>query len=321
MSPERFWALPWATVLSPLGWLYGAGWRVYAGLYAAGIKRAVAPHPRAIRVGGLMAGGVGKSPVTIHLAELLSEMGRSVTMGASGYGSPRAEAATLAPTGPLDPAEWGDEPAMLRERLPNAPLVVGRRRVLAARLAHENDPEGVLLMDDGFQHLPLATALSLVIDPVRPESARCLPVGPYREQRLFGRRRADAVLETGGGEGWRVEYSPLVWSDGPPTGGLLCALGHPARFVEAAGPPTGPVVLKNDHDPLTQDDLLAPFDPGATIGVTEKDWVKLRRRPDVGDYRFTVARRDARIEPAHEFRAWLHNRLDAMDRAAGRMGA
>lgn len=306
MHAAEAWDRPGlALTLAPLGWLYAGGWRAYRALYDLGLKRPDEPHPRVIVVGGLVAGGAGKSPVVLHLASLLQEMGHGIVIGASGYGAPRAAAAALAPDGELDPAEWGDEPAMIRDRLPDVPLVIGRRRVLAAEIAHVSHAGAVLLMDDGFQHLPLKKHLSLVVDAHAPTNRRCLPAGPYREPRRSGRRRADAVLETGGGAGWRVAYSPLdITADQ-----VLCALGHPAGFLEALGSPNGPVVLRPDHDTLTDPDLLTAFDPSKPIAVTEKDWVKLRRRPDAGDYRWAVARREARVEPAQEFRAWLHNNL------------
>ncbi|HVL40476.1 MAG TPA: tetraacyldisaccharide 4'-kinase, partial [Fimbriimonadaceae bacterium] len=180
------------TLLTPLSWLYTLGWQSYLGMYRLGLKRPQEPHRPVLCVGNLVVGGSGKSPLVLHLARLLRNLGQDVVVSASGYGSPRAAGASVAPDGPLDPAEWGDEPAMLRWLQPDLPIVVGRRRVLAAQLVARSWPGSVMLMDDGFQHLPLHKHLTLLLDPDIPNS-QTLPAGPYREPRV-NRSRADLVL-------------------------------------------------------------------------------------------------------------------------------
>jgi len=173
-------------VLSPFAGLYALGWLGYEATYRWGLKRPSAPHHPVVCVGNLTVGGTGKTPTTRYLAELLLGMGREVVASCSGYGSAAAEAAQVAPMGPLSAHTWGDEAALLRYSLPEVPLIVGRRRVLAAELCHQHYPRAVLLMDDGFQHLPLAKDVAIVLDPPR-RNRLCLPAGPYREPRLGGR--------------------------------------------------------------------------------------------------------------------------------------
>lgn len=304
------------SVLTPLSWLYAGGWQAYLGLYRFGLKKASEPHVPVICVGNLVVGGSGKSPLTLYLARFLREMGRSVVISCSGYGSPRAEAASLAPDAELDAAEWGDEPAMIRMLMPDVPLVVGRRRVLAAELVARQFPDAVMLMDDGFQHLPLKKHLSIVLDPPQAVNARTLPAGPYREPRR-NRSRADLVLP---GE-FKAVMQPLVFADPlswrdvdvPRNAVPLCALGQPDGFLmllKIAGVDIGPAVLLPDHDPLTAGNLLSRLPVERPIVTTAKDWVKLRSRPDVGSRRFVVALRQDRIEPESEFRDWLAARLD-----------
>jgi tetraacyldisaccharide 4'-kinase len=155
-------------VMLPLAGLYALGWMSYELMYKLGIKRPQQPHSPIVCIGNLRVGGSGKSPVVIHVAQVLQGQGREVVIGCNGYRSPRQEGASLAPAGPLDPREWGDEPAMIREALPDVPLVVGRKRVDAAALVAAHHPGAVLLMDDGFQHLPLRKDVSIVLDPERP---------------------------------------------------------------------------------------------------------------------------------------------------------
>ena len=298
--------------LTPLSLLYAGGWQTYLATYRLGLKRADSPHRPVLCVGNLQVGGSGKSPLVLHLAALLRDMEKEVVVSCSGYGSPRAEAASLAPEGPLDAAEWGDEPAMFRLLAPDLPLVVGRRRVLAAKTVQESHPDAVMLMDDGFQHLPLRKTLSLVLDPSDPPNRLCLPAGPYREPR-GNRRRADEVLP---GRFRVVEEGAWFEDEGervalPSSFAVLCALGQPARFLAAL--PGEPLMarLLPDHDPLTAGTLFDGMDPAVPVVVTAKDWVKLRVRPDLAGRRILVARHSVRVEPAAEFRAWIGERLDA----------
>jgi tetraacyldisaccharide 4'-kinase len=301
-------AARWA--LWPLSALYAFGWNVYRTAYRVGFKRAKSPHRPVVCIGNLIVGGSGKTPVTLHIARVLLDAGVPLAVSLSGYGAPRSEAATLAPEGELDPAEWGDEPAMFRELLPSVPLIVGRRRVLAAEICSRQMPTHALVMDDGFQHLPLRKHLTLLLDPERP-NRWCLPAGPYREPQR-SRDRADLVLPGA----FRVVEQPLRWTDGdgmpaelPAAYDVLCALGAPSGFLAAL--PAHPVTLelRPDHDPLTQGNLLSCFTGELAIAVTAKDWVKLRRRPDAHKFSWRIAHKEVTIEPADVFRGWLLQNL------------
>ncbi len=296
------------TALWPASVLYGLGWQTYAALYRTGLKKAKAPHHPVVCIGNLVAGGTGKSPVTVLVAETLLVLGHDVVISASGYGSPASEAARLAPEGPLKAKEWGDEPAMIRQLLPGVPLIVGRRRVLAAEICHREFPNAVLLMDDGFQHLPLHKDVSILLDPPR-RNHFCLPAGPYREPPR-NRRRADAVLP---GQ-FTFETEPLTFENGNPPKqiAVLTALASPQRLLrdlEAIGLQVTASKLLPDHDPLDAGNLFDGLPANLPIVVTLKDWVKLREREDVGSRAIWVARQRIRIEPEEEFRRWLAARL------------
>jgi len=324
MQPSRFWYSTSGPVrfaqalLAPISIPYALGWEAYLATYRLGIKRAKHPHSPIVCVGNLVVGGIGKTPATIHIAEVLLSMGKSVVIGASGYGSPHAEAAEIAPEGPISARQWGDEPAFFRHRLPEVPLVVGRRRVLAAELVHERYPDAVLLMDDGFQHLPLRKDVSIVLDPTRPANPFCLPVGPYREPRR-NRARADLLVATDEGEYRIVARTPRFLAPGgnesiPERYQLLCGLGQPDRFVRSVAdsldrPPERSRLL-GDHDRMEAGTLLDGFDPLLPIVVTEKDWVKLSERSDRDRFDWRIVRHEVEISPAGRFREWLAARLD-----------
>jgi tetraacyldisaccharide 4'-kinase len=203
---------------------------------------------------------------------------------------------------------------MLRWFLPDVPIVVGRRRVLAAEIVAREHPDAVLVMDDGFQHLPLKKHVSILLDPERPRNTHCLPAGPYREPR-FERNRADLVL----GERFKVVKEPLRFVSGlsgetmkVKEAGVLCALGRPQGFLQdldATGMRITGHRLLHDHDPLVAGTILDGLSGQGPIVVTAKDWVKLRQRSDLDLTRFVVALQKISVQPSDEFEAWLKERL------------
>ncbi len=290
--------------LLPLSWLYALGWTCYRAFYDLGIKKAKQPHRPILCIGNLTVGGSGKTPLTVFVARTLAEMGHQVMISCSGYGAPRSEGATLAPDGLLDPREWGDEAALLRSLLPGVPLIVGRARVLAAQLASDGT---ILLMDDGFQHLPLRKTASILVDP--PSSNRaCLPAGPYREPRS-NLRRADVVID---GEAARLVSNIMGFErlgsreleDPPKEISALCAIGRPEVFfksLEDLGFEVEKRIALPDHADMggALDGLTGP------IVVTAKDAVKLRVMAEALKREVYVARHEVTVEPIDWFKAKL----------------
>lgn len=303
------------SLLAPLGLLYSLGWTAYVGVYRLGWKRAYRARVPVVCVGAATVGGAGKSPVSLAVARILLEMGRPVVMGLSGYGGPRSVAAQIAPDGPLVAREWGDEPAMVRDLMAKTPMVVGRDRVLAAKLVEEAFPDSVLVMDDGFQHLPLAKSVSIVLDDPDEPNRMCLPAGPYREP-SWTLSRASTVLP---GE-FRVGVTPTrfrlapEWSPVPPPAlaTAVLSVAKPERVLSSltsCSIELHHVVTKPDHDRLDDARLLETLPKTMPIITTHKDWVKVRERPDHEQWTWMVVERDVWIAPDDAFRQWLQDRL------------
>ncbi len=307
--------------LIPFSFLYMLGWEAYLGVYRLGLKRAKHPHSPILCVGNLVSGGSGKTPVVMCLVQSLLVRGAKVVVSCSGYGSPRSEAASIAPEGPLAASEWGDEAALFRWRFPDLPLIVGRRRVLAAELCHLTFPEHVLLMDDGFQHLPLKKDLTIILDPPKPINPFCLPAGPYREG-PWNRKRSDLVIP---GK-FQIEEScqVLMSPEGnlvsiPPKIALICAVGQPRnviRAIELLGCKIVYQDLRPDHDALTGGTLISSLPKDVPTVVTGKDWVKLKDRSDVAEREFLILDHQVKITPEKEFSIWLQEGLDVIQQEA-----
>lgn len=307
-----------AWILSPLGALYSLGWWSYQSIYALRIKRPYRSKLPVVTVGNLIAGGAGKTPTTICIAQLLSAS-RQVVIGLSGYGFDHEQGATIAPFGNLDPQEWGDEPAMVRAALPDVPLVVGRDRVLASQLAEATFPSAILLMDDGFQHLRLAQDITLVIDPSLPNTF-CLPAGPYREPRTTGRRRARLALPSSQ-FALETEFR-LTNVDGaeceiPSSAQVLTAIARPERLIKSLtdrGSEVTQAKTLPDHHPMIAGTIFEGLDKALPVVVTAKDWIKLQHRGDIKEWNILVADTTVRITPEREFHVWLLEKLNETGR-------
>lgn len=305
--------------LVPLSLLYACGWRLYNLLYTLKVKRASHPHWAIVCIGNLTVGGSGKTPLVLHMIDLLRSIGREVVVSCSAYGSPAQHEARLAPEGELDPALWGDEPAMIRWLRPDVPILCGRNRVRAAEICAREYPSAVLLMDDGYQHLPLKKDIAIVIDDPDPANPFCLPAGPYRQPRSDS-MRADLVVPLD----WPTEtiQTGFFDPDGPHRNKidgeavLLCAIGSPEKFEKAMarqGLRIAHRVFLPDHDPLTAGTLFDNIPAELPIVVTPKDWVKLRKRSDLAGRKFYVATQEARFIEADKMALMLKRTLDEIE--------
>jgi tetraacyldisaccharide 4'-kinase len=290
MQAPEFWQRDglWPRLLEPAGWaLAGAG----------RLRRRLA-HPlklplKVLCVGNLVAGGTGKTPVALALAQQLQRRGVRVHCLTRGYGGTEP--------GPLevDPARHdaravGDEALLLAEV---APTVVARDRAAGARLALARGAE-LIVMDDGFQNPGLAKDLSLLVvdGAVGFGNGRLLPAGPLREPIDGGLARAQAVVLVGpdeAGVARRIAGAlPILGAalvPDPAWAALrgrrvvaFAGIGRPQKFfaaLEAAGIAVVDRVAFADHhrfepaDIARLDGLAARTD--ATLVTTAKDAVRL----------------------------------------------
>ena len=186
----RLWSPVYGAVVGLQYWLYARGW-----LHT---QRVAAP---VIVVGNLTVGGTGKTPFVIWLAGRLRSLGLDVAVVTRGYGRSHSRRVTndiLRVDASCRAEDVGDE-ALLISRRALCPVYVCRDRVAAAQAAIA-DGAGVVIADDGLQHLRLARDAGIVlVDAMRGfGNGMLLPAGPLRESvtRLEG---ASAIVLTGAG--------------------------------------------------------------------------------------------------------------------------
>ncbi|MFN2356542.1 MAG: tetraacyldisaccharide 4'-kinase [Desulfotignum sp.] len=179
---------------------YGAVTALRNRLYRSGylVSRKL-PCP-VICVGNITAGGTGKTPMTIYLADLLTRLGRKPVVISRGYKGSLKTNASVVGNGKdlfLTAEQAGDEPYMMA-RLKRFPVVVGKNRYQAGLLALDHLAPDTVVLDDGFQHIQLKRDIDLLLmDHDHPlGNGRILPAGRLREPAAPALARAHAVILT-----------------------------------------------------------------------------------------------------------------------------
>jgi tetraacyldisaccharide 4'-kinase len=137
----------------------------------------------------------------IAIGEALLARGVGVTVLSRGYRGMSERGGALVSDGcgaaALTWEQAGDEPALIARRLPGAAVMIGRDRVAAWRRFGTAVPPGVVILDDGFQHLAIARDEDVVLVDAMDDasSAALLPRGRLREP-WSALSRATAVVIT-----------------------------------------------------------------------------------------------------------------------------
>jgi len=293
-----------------LSWLYGIAVAGRNRDYDRGVKPARKAGRPVVSIGAVHAGGTGKTPCALLTGRLLSQRGIPVAFLSRGY---RRRSKNTVIVKPGDPAGWrtiGDEPALLREGLPEAWLGVGADRAAVAKAMVPLLPENaVFILDDGFQHRGLHRDLDIVCLPANPFSDRLIPAGTLREPldnikrahliALIGDRNERPALEAA-----REKLRTIIpdhpvcilyakagnWADlwtearaaRPPFShpALISGIARPERFkamVQSLG--ITPSVLRRygDHHAYTRRDIAGTMVSGTDgIITTHKDAIKIR---------------------------------------------
>jgi tetraacyldisaccharide 4'-kinase len=295
--------------VSALAALYALGASAHRGAYRAGLRTRQRLPCRVVSVGSLAAGGAGKTPLAAWLAATLHARGRRVAIASRGYG--RADRGTRVVSDGVtvlcDAAEAGDEPLLLAAEAAGVPVVVGRDRGLAGRLAIERFGTDLLILDDGFQHHRLARDLDLVVldGALGFGNGAVLPRGPLREPpgalaaagaivvmdgplsaageariaalaphaARFAARRVPHSVRRLGGEG--TDRPDVLRGRAV---GLLAGIARPAGFrttLEALGARVAAERTFPDHHAFAPSDLAGLAREAPVWVTTEKDAVKL----------------------------------------------
>ncbi|MDR1697120.1 MAG: tetraacyldisaccharide 4'-kinase [Rickettsiales bacterium] len=267
-----------------------------------------------ICVGGLLAGGVGKTPAVYSIAKYLPKSA-IVMRGYRGKKSGRVAAADTA-------SDVGDEAKM--QFSAGLPVFVGAdRNVSIANAAGAGFAN--IIMDDGFQNPTVRRDLSIVVfnGDIGVGNGFVLPAGPLRETLRAGLRRANAVLIMGDDKTGLVKKIRAAAPQLPVFYAALkekipaiknkniivfSGIGYPEKFfARIRGEYKNKSITATafaDHHQYTNADienlLAAANAADAALITTEKDWVRL---PAGARKKIAVAKLETTIEP--KFWRWL----------------
>ncbi len=296
-QPPTYWfdgSPPWSARL--LAGVYAAAVAARAALYHKGVLRSAHPGKPVLVVGNLIAGGSGKTPLTIAIVERLRAEGFTPGVASRGYGRQQAAIARWVDAS-TDTALGGDEPVLIARRT-GATVRVDRDRVAAARALIDAGCD-IVVCDDGLQHYRLARDVEIeVIDGRRRYGNRLpLPAGPMREPPERGERCDFRVVNLGGAQApelagdtgfgeWPMRLRaqdavPLHGHRGAPLSAFagqrvhaVAGIGDPERFFAMLRGLDIAVVPHAfaDHHRYRAEDLR--FGSDLPVLMTEKDAVK-----------------------------------------------
>ncbi|RLB20540.1 MAG: tetraacyldisaccharide 4'-kinase [Deltaproteobacteria bacterium] len=196
----RLSRFPFSMLLAFLSFLYGLGIKARAKAYSLGVLGQRSLRGFVLSVGNLTAGGTGKTPAVIMLAQWAQGQGYNVCVLTRGYGGAYGDEVLEVTDGAEVKVGWrecGDEAYLVARRLEGVPVIVARKRYLGGQYAAEKFGSNFFILDDGFQHLRLKRDFDLVlVDSLDPfGNGHLLPRGILREP-VHEIKRCQAIVLT-----------------------------------------------------------------------------------------------------------------------------
>ena len=244
---------------------------IYRGLYKLHHGLFLRPgkpltHAKLIVVGSFLAGGAGKTPFVIWLANHIISLSETKKVAV------------------LCHAKARDELELLKAKLPWATVVASSNRY---RTARELDRQfDYIICDDGFEDTRLRPAYTVRLDwGEPPRRLRDLwPVGPNRSL-VQDHPQPDLALRCDG-ENPDVKFSIVEIVNGvgehldAAGSGIwaVCGIGNPERFfrdLENFGVKVEKTVVRPDHDWRYDRALKKILKSAPAVLVTEKDFMRL----------------------------------------------
>lgn len=302
-------------MLLPLSGIYWVLITLRRLLYRSGLLKSEEIAAPVIVVGNITAGGTGKTPAALWIAQALKERGFTPGIVSRGYGGSKSSS-PMRVDAASDPGVVGDEPVLLARRSGCQVAVAARRAHGAAMLVE--DGADLIIADDGLQHPNLPRCYEIcVIDGARWLGNRfLLPAGPLRETtaRL---NDVDQILVNGklrepgktANEQNAIEFDlvasnvcrlngsvtrPIERFAGSTVHGVA-AIGNPQRFFDMLRSYEIQVIEHEYPDHARVDIAELSFNDEFDVVMTEKDAVKLGAR--VSD-RFWYVPVELRMDPA-----------------------
>jgi tetraacyldisaccharide 4'-kinase len=275
-----------AWLLLPVSWVHAALLSARGLAWHWGWHQAHRLPVPVIVVGNVVAGGAGKTPLTMALVNHLQQRGWRVGVISRGHGRKTHDTRAVMPDSL--PNEVGDEPLLIRQKT-GVPVWVAALRAEAGLGLLQAHPEvNMLVCDDGLQHWALARDLEIcVMDERGVGNGWLLPAGPLREP---WPRPVELLLHTGqnglpGGFQAQRQLAPMTHDAQGRSLALSSLIGQPVDAVAGLARPEAffamlrAAGLQLEHTTALPDHFdYAHGAPDATdrpLLCTEKDAAKL----------------------------------------------
>jgi len=260
-----------------------------------------------ISVGNVIAGGSGKTPLTIYLAEYFLKNNFKIAIISRGYKRASGEGIQITEgiESSADINKIGDEPYLIFSKLKNISdnfiLASGESKSKSSKLISEKFKPDVIIIDDGFQHRKLHRDLDIVLTGrvEKFENKFLLPAGNLRETKSALKRASLVIYNNKSDlfepkqevcfkyvikgyfnrEGQCIKLDNAVYT--------LSAIANPHSFYSLINRDKLNILRKfefADHHAYNIDELHKLFvgiDKEKTIVTTEKDFVKLKNIPEL----------------------------------------
>lgn len=270
-----------AKLLSPFSCLYLMGHRLKQSLSGNPYKSTIP----VICIGGVVAGGSGKTPTLHALLSLIrrDNLFQNPVVLTRGYGG-NIKAATCVNLTKHTAIDVGDE-ALLHAK--KALTIVARDRSEGANLAERINAD-IILMDDGLQNNSLKKTASVLVVNAHQKwgNGKLLPAGPLREPVEDALAKAALIVLIGKGHinspkpQTNAHITSLKDIDSTRGYHAFAGIGDPKKFrqtlIEAGAQLTGFTAFSDHHIYTMKDmEILRSSAGSSTLITTEKDFIRI----------------------------------------------
>lgn len=182
-------------------------------LYDLGLLHVVQLNTPVISVGNIAAGGSGKSPFTVWLANELQNKGMKIAILSRGYGRSGSDLVVVSSgEGPLVASErGGDEPVMMSHLSKGIPIVVDANRIRGGKYLEKEFSPDCIILDDAMQHRRIHRDIDIVLWNCNQSKIDLflLPFGHQRDLKLRLRKSDFLILTKAGDQSEKEKWEYL----------------------------------------------------------------------------------------------------------------
>ncbi len=169
----------------PIAFLYGIIISIRHKFYDFHIIKSYEFADHIINVGNLSVGGVGKTPMVEYLTEFFLKNNYNVIVISRGYRRKLGGLTVVLPESSWEIA--GDEPAQIKQKFPEAHVIVNSNRIEAIKYAKkhffEKEKRNIIILDDAFQYRKITGTFNILLIDINKmiDEDYYIPVGTLRD--------------------------------------------------------------------------------------------------------------------------------------------